>query len=104
MRQKITNEYGCHLANIKTSEDIVCPAGLKGDGFTLMSPVGTYFGNYMGFYDVIGNVAEMINEPGKAMGGSWNHTAEQSTITSVSEYENSDITVGFRLFMEVIQE
>ena len=64
----------------------------------------TYFSNDMGFYDVIGNVAEMIDEPGKAMGGSWDHPARESTVQSVSYYEERDPRVGFRIFMEVIEE
>lgn len=104
LRDKIKNQVDCYLANVKTPEEITCPAGIKGDGFTLMSPVGTYFPNQMGIYDVIGNVAEMINEEGKAMGGSWNHVPEESTIKSVNTYEGSDAAVGFRLFMEVIEE
>ena len=58
----------------------------------------------MGLSDVCGNVAEMIDQEGKAMGGSWNHEPEESTITSINEYEISDSSVGFRLFMEVIDE
>ena len=69
-----------------------------------MSSVGVYFPNRMELYDVIGNVAEMIDEEGKAMGGSWNHSPEKSTIKSVNEYEGSDPSVGFRIFMEVIEE
>ncbi|MEQ8469903.1 MAG: SUMF1/EgtB/PvdO family nonheme iron enzyme [Marinoscillum sp.] len=103
-RNKITNQYGCYLANIKTPEEVSCKAGIQGDGFTITSPVGTYFSNDMGLFDVIGNVAEMINEPGKAMGGSWGHIPQESTITSINEYDTSDNKVGFRIFMEVIEE
>ncbi len=103
-RSKITNSHGCYLANVKTPEETVCPSGIKGDGYLITSPVGTYFTNDMGLYDVIGNVAEMVDEPGIAMGGSWNHPPKESTITSINKYENSDPSVGFRIFMEVIEE
>ncbi len=103
-RDKIRNQKECYLANIKVPEEVVCPAGIKGDGFTLMSPVASYFPNNMGLYDVVGNVAEMIDEEGKAMGGSWNHLPEESTITSINTYKSSDASVGVRIFMEVIEE
>ena len=102
--QSIQNQKGCYLANVKVPEDITCPAGIKGDGYTMMSYVGAYFSNGLGLYDVIGNVGEMIDIPNKAMGGSWNHTAEKCTITSVNAYDNADSSVGFRIFMEVIEE
>ena len=103
-RSAITNQFGCYLANIKTPDEVTCKAGINGDGFKITSPVATYFSNDMGLYDVIGNVAEMIDEPGKAMGGSWAHVPEESTITSINEYDTSDAKVGFRVFMEVIKE
>ncbi|MEM7297113.1 MAG: SUMF1/EgtB/PvdO family nonheme iron enzyme, partial [Bacteroidota bacterium] len=104
LRNSITNDKDCYLANVDVGEDIICGAGIKGDGFVLPSPVGTYFANGLGLYDVVGNVAEMVDEEGIAMGGSWNHPEEESTILSENSYEGSDISVGFRLFMEVIEE
>lgn len=103
-RNSITNSKDCYLANVKVPENVVCAAGIKGDGFTFASPVSTYFSNGFGLYDVVGNVAEMTQTPGEAMGGSWNHVADESTIKSVYTYDQSDISVGFRLFMEVIEE
>ncbi len=103
-RTSITNHHNCYLANIGAPEEITCPAGIKGDGFTLTSPVGTYFPNDIGLFDVIGNVAEMIDDEGKAMGGSWRQPAEECTLHSILEYDGSDVRVGARPFMEVIEE
>lgn len=103
-RSTMINEKGCYLGNVKTPDEKTCPSGIVGDGFRLTSPVGTYFSNDMGLFDVIGNVAEMTDEPGKAMGGSWNHPPEQSTITSSHTYTGPDPAVGFRVFMEVMEE
>jgi hypothetical protein len=58
----------------------------------------------MGFFDVVGNVAEMIDEKGKAYGGSWNHFPNESTIRSVDDYKGQSGAVGFRVFMEVIEK
>ena len=98
------NRFGCYLANVKTTDEIICSGRTKGDGWTLMAPVGSYFPNQMELYDMVGNVAEMSSTEGRAMGGSWNHLPEESTIKSVNNYEGSDISVGFRLFMEVIEQ
>jgi formylglycine-generating enzyme required for sulfatase activity len=103
-RNRIMNEKGCYLANIKTPKDLTCEGGITGDGYLITSPAGSYFANNMGLYDVIGNIAEMIDEKGKAMGGSWNHPGKECTIRAVSEYEKAEPSVGFRVFMEVIEE
>ena len=69
-----------------------------------MSITASYFPNDMGLYDVVGNVAEMVDEKGKACGGSWDDLPEESTIHSVKSYAKVDDTIGFRVFMEVIAE
>ncbi len=103
-RNAIVNDSGCPLANINMPEKPFCKGKLKGDGFIMTSPVGTYFSGDMGLFDVIGNVAEMTDEKGKAMGGSWDHVKGESTITSINEYQGADTRVGFRVFMDVIEE
>jgi len=54
-------------------------------------------------YDVVGNVAEMIDEIGRACGGSWNDLPSESTIHSVKPYIRPNATIGFRVFMEVVE-
>ena len=103
-RNSITNNKNCYLANVKTPDEIVCPVGVKGDGFTMTSFIGAYFANGMGLYDVVGNVGEMVQQAGIAMGGSWNHEPADCTIISANTYDHADATVGLRLFMEVIEE
>jgi formylglycine-generating enzyme required for sulfatase activity len=73
------------------------------DGYFSMSPTAVYFPNGMGLYDVVGNVAEMTDEKGKACGGSWNHPPEESTIKSINVYKGPDAAIGFRILMEVIE-
>jgi hypothetical protein len=70
----------------------------------MMARTESYFPNDMGLFDVCGNVAEMIDEKGKACGGSWKDLPENGTIQSVKTYNGSDETVGFRVFMEVIEK
>ncbi|HMI67578.1 MAG TPA: hypothetical protein VK517_16170 [Cyclobacteriaceae bacterium] len=73
------------------------------DGFVMAGPVAQYFPNEMGFFDVVGNVAEMTDEKGKACGGSWNHVPQESTIVSINSYSGPDASIGFRIFMEVLE-
>ncbi len=108
LRNSAINHKKCYLGNFK-SEPCDCP-GYRGkvpmnnDGWAMMAPAKTYFPNDVGLYDVVGNVAEMIAEEGKACGGSWNHPPSESTIRSVTTYTNPDAAVGFRVFMEVIEQ
>ena len=66
--------------------------------------VYAYEPNTIGLYNVIGNAAEMIQEEGIAMGGSWLSSGANVGITSEQKYEKPSCTVGFRVFMEIMQE
>jgi formylglycine-generating enzyme required for sulfatase activity len=106
-RNRPLNSKGCSLGNFKypeTQQPCVRSKMNTADGFLLMSPVQAYFSNKIGLYDVVGNVAEMTSEKGKACGGSWNHPPEESTIRSINMYNDSSSDTGFRLFMEVIEQ
>ncbi len=105
LRNRVYNQFGCYLGNFKITTDRNCPSrALAYDGFTMTAYVEAYFPNDIGLFDVVGNVAEMIDEKGKACGGSWNDLPENSTIQSVKNYSGPDETVGFRMFMEVIEK
>ncbi|HZY78544.1 MAG TPA: SUMF1/EgtB/PvdO family nonheme iron enzyme [Cyclobacteriaceae bacterium] len=105
-RNKPSNIRHCFLGNFRIDAvKIPCPSGAPAyDGFSMMAPVGAYFPNNIGLFDVCGNVAEMINQKGKACGGSWNETPDNSTIQTVKDFSGPDETVGFRIFMEVIEK
>jgi hypothetical protein len=75
---------------------------VAGDGYAMMGHVADYFPNNIGLYDVAGNVAEMIDQKGKACGGSWNQLPIDCTIRSVATYNKPMSWVGFRVFMEVV--
>jgi hypothetical protein len=106
-RNKVLNSRGCSLGNFKfpdTQKPCQPSKMITVDGFVMMSMVQAYFPNGIGLYDVVGNVAEMTNEKGKACGGSWNHVPEESTIRSINTYDKPDPAVGFRVFMEVLEQ
>lgn len=110
-RNTALNHRGCWLGNFKVPDTVTCPGIIKAgyspvsaDGFSNMAATESYFPNDIGLYDVVGNVAEMTLEKGKACGGSWNHTPEESTMRSVNLYTKPDATVGFRVFMEILEK
>ncbi len=106
-RKKATNHYHCFLGNFKVAPSSIyksCKSYYYAyDGWIRMSICGAYFPNDMGLYDVVGNVAEMIDEEGKACGGSWDDTPAESTIHSIKNYKHAGASIGFRVFMEVIE-
>ncbi len=107
LRNSPRNHKGCYLGNFKVPEnETPCMPDkmTTADGWMMMGPVETYFPNDIGLYDVVGNVAEMTSEKGKACGGSWNHKPEESTIKSVNLYSGPDSAIGFRVFMEIIEQ
>lgn len=106
--QFVKNAQGCFLANFNTSnstakdpKDQGSPA-LDGAFFSLVADA--YFPNNYGLFNTIGNVAEMVQEKGIAKGGSWYHAPEVSTIHHVQTYTEPQPYIGFRVFMEVLEE
>ncbi|MFN8302080.1 MAG: SUMF1/EgtB/PvdO family nonheme iron enzyme [Saprospiraceae bacterium] len=104
----IRNSKGCYLCNINAVEPCGdCPEGMKNDsndGGFFTVPANSYFPNDFGLYCVAGNVAEMIQEPGKTKGGSWMDEPFWCQIRNTREQAAPSPSIGFRVFMEVIEE
>jgi formylglycine-generating enzyme required for sulfatase activity len=103
----VRNSKGCYLCNFKASESCKnCPETSQWvvDGGYFPVKASSYFPNRMGLYNMSGNVAEMVQERGKSKGGSWADTAYDCQITSMKEYQQSSPTLGFRVFMEIIEQ
>lgn len=96
---KIRNEKGCYLANIKPSD-----GRYMDDGLFFTGRVSNYNPNVLGLYGMVGNVAEMIAVNGKAKGGSWYTNFEESKFDQTQKYTGPDPGIGFRIFMEVIEK
>jgi len=104
----VRNAKGCALANftpsdekneVKNSGDNTSP--VKEDGALFTAPIASYFPNNYGLYNMSGNVAEMISEPGEAMGGSWNSTYQHVQVDSKSNYQEPRPTLGFRPLVSI---
>ncbi len=70
-------------------------------------PVKSYSPNDLGIYNMCGNVAEMLLKEGRTKGGSWNSSGYYLGIESEDEFEGfkeGSPMIGFRYFMEVIEE
>lgn len=69
------------------------------------APIKSYWSNSFGLYNMSGNVAEMINEKGIVKGGSWKDDSEYLKVNTSYKYEgNTQPSVGFRYFAEVIEK
>jgi formylglycine-generating enzyme required for sulfatase activity len=95
----IKNQSGCYLANIKPT-----PTSFFEDGGFHSVNVSSYNPNNLGFYNSFGNVSEMINVKGAAMGGSWYNLYEECTFDKTQNYTGADPGVGFRVVMEIIEQ
>lgn len=67
-----------------------------GEGDFYTTNVKSFYPNDYGLYNMCGNAAEMINESGIAMGGSWNDYGGDVHIKSEAVYETASSTIGFR--------
>ncbi|MFT4762764.1 MAG: hypothetical protein ACI9LN_004752 [Saprospiraceae bacterium] len=117
--QYVTNAKGCFLfngdaLNLKDSDGVFiggvepckdCPVKLGDfkDGGFFQVIADAYFPNDYGLYNMSGNLSEMIDVKGEAMGGSWANPPEECKVTSKKSFEETDPSVGFRAFMEVIE-
>ncbi|MFN5417364.1 MAG: SUMF1/EgtB/PvdO family nonheme iron enzyme [Flavobacteriia bacterium] len=92
-------EKKCYLANYKPAEDNYFLDG----GFHQVR-AESYKPNKMGFYNMFGNVSEMIDKNGVAKGGSWYNSFEECDFQKNISYNQADCGVGVRIVMEIIEE
>ena len=73
----------------------------------ITTAVDTYSPNAYGIYNLSGNVAEMLAEPGRTKGGSWETTGYYLRIDAEDAYAGwtePQPGIGFRVFIEVLEE
>lgn len=74
------------------------------DGFIYSNSVKIFYPDTYGFYNLAGNVAEMVLESGISKGGSWKSTVTALAIEAQEKYDGPSTQIGFRYFLEVIEE
>lgn len=99
------NEEGCYLLNVKN--EIPCAAVKqvldKFDKGAL--PVEEHFiPDNCGFYNLLGNVAEMTSEKGLSKGGSFRSYAKDCLPFEAEMYENPAPWLGFRVVFDFNRE
>lgn len=103
----VRNIKGCFLSNFDVLDYEPCTDCkvqlLSNDGGFFPVKADAYFPNDYGCYNMSGNVAEMIQEKGIAMGGSWADDPDKCKVFSKQEFEEPNPKVGFRVFMEVLE-
>jgi formylglycine-generating enzyme required for sulfatase activity len=103
----VRNNKGCYLLNMNATEPCKdCPGKSNGsnDGGFLSVKIATYFPNDFGLYNMSGNVAEMVAEPGISKGGSWADATIELQIKSEKKYTQPAPWLGFRVVMDVLEE
>lgn len=102
------NAKGCYLSNSNVANEEPCETCEtkydSNDGGFFTVPADSYFPNNFGLYNMVGNVAEMIATKGIAKGGSWQDKPDNCQINSKQNYTSPSPKIGFRVFMDVIEE
>lgn len=89
-KKKYTKTFNCSYPEDK-------PSGQKGSQIGYYTvPTRSFWINEYGLYNMIGNVAEMVQEEGIAKGGSFDHQLEDCKIKNKQPYSGPERWLGFR--------
>ncbi|MEW6470501.1 MAG: SUMF1/EgtB/PvdO family nonheme iron enzyme [Bacteroidota bacterium] len=94
------NAEGCYMLKVK--EDKPCKSSaegirLYGEGIVT---IYSYFPDRLGLYNMFGNVAEMTQEKGVAMGGSYQDYASACDASKSVSFTGAQPWLGFRCVLE----
>jgi len=97
---KTVGEENIRFDNASGKREIVGHTSFySDDGGFLTVETKSYFPNDYGFYNVSGNVGELLAD-GRVAGGSWDSYGYDIRIGSVQEFVGPQPTVGFRVLVE----
>jgi len=99
-RYNYLREKSIDSFNSDTSLSVTIASGSSDTLIT--AEVLSYYPNEIGVYNILGNVAEMVQEKGVAKGGGWKHTQEEGSLEKQQLYIKPENWIGFRCIAEVI--
>lgn len=99
LRNNAINEKG--MPTINCVRDLDSTSLKKGNKLItantdVTAPVMSYTKNYLGLYNMLGNVAEMVAEKGISKGGAWRNRPEACRVGKEIEYQKPTAWLGFR--------
>lgn len=115
----LRNSKGCYLCNFRTLNERHITYNYEKQQYELVTEAaesfsedggfhtiitGHYAPNDYGLFDMSGNVAEMVQQNGIVVGGSWMSPGADVRIESVAPYTGPSPTVGFRPVMTYLGE
>ena len=84
------NEKGAYMVNCAHPDTIGTPYP------DVTAPVKSYIKNHFELYNLLGNVAEMVNEKAICKGGGWRNRLEECIVGKDMEYSKPAAWLGFR--------
>lgn len=90
---------------VRMREDYMGVAGNLNDNADVTAPAKSYWPNNYGFYNLSGNVSELLYDSEYAIGGSWKTILpylEINADTSFRELAKSSSSIGFRYAVEIV--
>lgn len=105
MRNNKKRDEGKIILNMMRERGTVGAGSISDAGFITV-PVYAYWPNGFGLYNMCGNVAEWLAEPGKTKGGSWNDRPYYCRIDVPGKHDGDTSprsTVGFRYVIEIVK-
>ena len=96
-KKKYTKTFNCSYPEYKPSGQKVSQTGYY------TAAVRSFWPNSFRLYNMIGNVAEMVQEEGMAKGGSFDHQLEDCKIKNKQPYSRPERWLGFRCVAVILK-